>query len=530
MGRIRSLFLLLIVSAVIPTPLYTQWIRQTSGIPGDIVDVAMIDSLTAIAAGSRGAILRTTDAGATWIDLAAPRSALSFWNAVSFWDSLHGILAGDRGEVLMTTNGGATWRGSLAAADVNCLSALCLWPGHALVGTDSGTVCTTVDSGRTWKSEKISTGPIRSLFAYRGPTILGLPVYALTPRTLCSTMIAPLLPWEEKILPAFQGLGSEAFRGEFCNGGGPGFLVGVFGDLWSAPAIARKAMGDTVWTPVALAPGGLGPLFGVSAPSSNVVYSCGWRGTMFKSTDGGNAWTLCTVPTEQNLRAVSFFNERRGFAVGDSGTILFTANGGSTEGNRPPSAFHLVLPVDRDTMPVMRSIRFSWQHAEDPDGNTVQYTVLISSDRGATWESHGPVTDTSLQVQSPAQKPGPYFWFVTATDGELASTSLEVFRFDIVDVTHAPEEIACGSFSLSQNYPNPFNPSTAISYQLSAGSMVTLKVLDVLGREVATLVDGYQSRGYHAVRFDGSGLSTGVYMYRLVAGAFTAHRKMLLIK
>ncbi len=530
MGRIRSLFLLSIVSAIILTPLHAQWVRQTSGIPGDIIDVAMIDSTTAIAAGSRGAILRTTDAGATWINLAAPRSAISFWNAVSFWDSLHGILAGDRGEALMTTDGGATWRGSLVAEGVNCLSALCLWPGHALIGTDSGTVCTTVDSGRTWKSEKISEAPIRSLFAYRGPTILGLPVYALTPKTLCTTMIFPFLPWEENSLPAFQGLGSEAFRGEFCNGGGPGFLVGVFGDLWSAPAIVRRAMGDTVWTPVALVPGGLGPLFGVSAPSSNVIYSCGWRGTMFKSTDGGDSWTLCTVPTEQNLRAVSFFNERRGFAVGDSGTILFTANGGSAGGNMPPSAFHLALPVDRDTMPVMRSIRFSWQRAEDPDGDAVRYTVLISSDRGATWESHGPVTDTSLQVQSPAQNPGLYFWLVTATDGELASTSLEVFRFDIVDITHAPEEIASGSFSLSQNYPNPFNPATAISYQLSAASEVNLKVYDLLGREVASLAEGYRSAGSHTVQFDAAGFPTGVYICRLVAGTFTAHRKMLLMK
>lgn len=86
------------------------------------------------------------------------------------------------------------------------------------------------------------------------------------------------------------------------------------------------------------------------------------------------------------------------------------------------------------------------------------------------------------------------------------------------------------SYSLSQNYPNPFNPSTAISYKLSANSYVTLKVYDVLGREVATLVDEKQNAGTHVVSFNASRLPSGVYFYRLNAGTFTATRKMLMIK
>jgi hypothetical protein len=83
---------------------------------------------------------------------------------------------------------------------------------------------------------------------------------------------------------------------------------------------------------------------------------------------------------------------------------------------------------------------------------------------------------------------------------------------------------------LDQNYPNPFNPSTVISYQLSAVSPVTLSVYDVLGKEVATLVDGVQSAGSHTVRFDGSSLRSGVYFYRIQAGAFSETKKLLLIR
>lgn len=85
-------------------------------------------------------------------------------------------------------------------------------------------------------------------------------------------------------------------------------------------------------------------------------------------------------------------------------------------------------------------------------------------------------------------------------------------------------------YVLNQNYPNPFNPTTAISYKLPAVSFVTLKVYDVLGREVVTLVNAKQSPGTYAVQFDGSKLASGVYFYRIKAGGYTAGKKMLLLK
>jgi hypothetical protein len=91
------------------------------------------------------------------------------------------------------------------------------------------------------------------------------------------------------------------------------------------------------------------------------------------------------------------------------------------------------------------------------------------------------------------------------------------------------------TFSLSQNYPNPFNPSTTIKYQLAAPSHVTLRVYDVLGREVATLVDQRQSVGYYSAKFDGSRFSSGVYFYRISIRSndgrnFVSTKKALLLK
>ena len=86
------------------------------------------------------------------------------------------------------------------------------------------------------------------------------------------------------------------------------------------------------------------------------------------------------------------------------------------------------------------------------------------------------------------------------------------------------------NFELQQNYPNPFNPSTKIKYSLAEQSQVTLKVYNILGKEIATLVNEVKGNGNHEVSFDGSGLASGVYFYTLQAGKITQTRKMILMK
>jgi hypothetical protein len=86
------------------------------------------------------------------------------------------------------------------------------------------------------------------------------------------------------------------------------------------------------------------------------------------------------------------------------------------------------------------------------------------------------------------------------------------------------------AFSLDQNYPNPFNPSTKISWQSPIGSHQTLKVYDVLGNEVTTLVNEEKPAGSYEVNWDASNLSTGVYFYRLQAGSFSETKKMTLLR
>jgi hypothetical protein len=86
------------------------------------------------------------------------------------------------------------------------------------------------------------------------------------------------------------------------------------------------------------------------------------------------------------------------------------------------------------------------------------------------------------------------------------------------------------AFALEQNYPNPFNPTTTIRFAIPRNDHVTLKVYDLLGREVATLVDEVQGSGFKSIEFDASQLASGVYIYRLTAGSFSSSKKLMVVK
>ncbi len=125
------------------------------------------------------------------------------------------------------------------------------------------------------------------------------------------------------------------------------------------------------------------------------------------------------------------------------------------------------------------------------------------------------------------ESPGPMLY--TARRGDLSVTA-EV-EFINENFTVENEEMSLpNTFDLGQNYPNPFNPSTNINFELPESGSVSLKVYNVLGQEVASLVNQRMASGAHTIRFDASRLSSGVYIYRLVSGNQVQTKKMMLIK
>jgi hypothetical protein len=120
-------------------------------------------------------------------------------------------------------------------------------------------------------------------------------------------------------------------------------------------------------------------------------------------------------------------------------------------------------------------------------------------------------------------------WDETDTTGYYSIRALKIDTTTFVTSVVNEESAAPRSLNLYQDYPNPFNPSTLISYQLSVSSVVSIKVYDLLGREIAVLVDGKEDAGEHTVRFYAEKLPTGIYFYRLTADNTTITKKMVVI-
>jgi hypothetical protein len=115
----------------------------------------------------------------------------------------------------------------------------------------------------------------------------------------------------------------------------------------------------------------------------------------------------------------------------------------------------------------------------------------------------------------------------------FAGTDNGVWRRPIAEMVTEVDNRAKKSpdaFLLFQCYPNPFNSSTVISYQLTVNCFVTLKVYDILGKEVATLEDGQKQSGFYQATFDGARFASGIYFYRLETGNFVQTKKLILLK
>lgn len=166
-------------------------------------------------------------------------------------------------------------------------------------------------------------------------------------------------------------------------------------------------------------------------------------------------------------------------------------------------------------------VRFSSQRLAEivPDGNEHEFPLSIS---GAEYPIQFTVTTNSssdlfLQVGDKRRSLQDGTVIIPGPDSRV---SILITRSSLT-----PTE-----FALGQNYPNPFNPSTTIRYELPRDAKVILKVYSMLGEEITTLVNEHQSAGYKSVRFDASGLPSGMYFYQLSTGSFTAVKKFVLVK
>jgi surface protein len=173
---------------------------------------------------------------------------------------------------------------------------------------------------------------------------------------------------------------------------------------------------------------------------------------------------------------------------------------------------------------------FTWNEVE----SSVSYHLQVSTDEGFSsfvFDS-SKVGSTSFTLSEPLNENTTYFWRMKSiSDNELRNSEWsDTLTFTTGVRTSIEDELIPQEYILSQNYPNPFNPSTQIQYALPEATQVTLEVFNSVGQKVMEMVNGQKSAGYHTATFDASGLSSGVYLYKLTTPSFSQTNKMLLIK
>jgi hypothetical protein len=244
---------------------------------------------------------------------------------------------------------------------------------------------------------------------------------------------------------------------------------------------------------------------------------------VFMTTDGGNNWVSFNGGAMLNTYAI------RALIFNSTGTHTLYAGCSSTTGNGVYEYNFSVVPVELVSFSAevySSNVTLSWLTATEinnqgfeiqrKSSSEIEWTNIgfVSGNGNSTEIRYYSFTDNSLPV-------GSYSYRLKQID-----YSGEFTYSDEVDVII----LAVNEFTLKQNYPNPFNPGTRITFSIPNSSFVTLKVYDILGNEVKTLIENELPAGSFDVRFDGSNFPSGVYFYTLTAGDHSKTMKMNLLK
>ncbi len=186
-----------------------------------------------------------------------------------------------------------------------------------------------------------------------------------------------------------------------------------------------------------------------------------------------------------------------------------------------------VLMTPADVGDVVCNPRFVW-HPSD-SAKTYRFQLSATS-TFASISIDSTVSDTTLKVNGLAVSTK-YYWRVNAVNDKGTSEFSTAKTFTTGTVLGVNEtEAIPAEYSLSQNYPNPFNPTTRIDYSLANRGYVSLKIFNLLGKEVADVFSGVREAGRYSATFDGSGLSSGVYFYRMQAAGYVETKRLVLMK
>ncbi len=528
-----------------------------------IVDqMLFLDPLNGYCISRYNNIFKTTDGGETWINYSLPYTGTNY-DGLFFINVDRGFAYDRGGKIYMTTDGASSWtlvRPGPNISGFNHSNSIYdiyfkdINTGWAL--GNAGRVWQTTNGGVNWSKKLEPPANIISTF-FKGETT-GF-ILASTNEFFGSELLFVYNIYKTTNIGVNWVIVKSFYNTEFTDFKGGSsynlFLCGTGGRFY------RSTDNGTSWDSIGFSNNN--NFRSLSFIDDNTGSVCGDSGKILKTSNGGLNWTNIQYPySNVNLRKVQQKTSQNIFVMSNTNFISITTNGGINWNNNS-------LPSD--TMTIVdfnftnNGTGYRTEYAIEPGhfGSTVTW-IEKTTNAGASWVSkaysytnlytnilfgensvngflsYGNVlkkttnggenwSDESLPVQA-LMSTG---CFVNSDRVYLGSyNGTLVTNYPPLSVRNSTTELNPKSFSLSQNYPNPFNPSTVIRYKLSVAGFTTLKVFDLLGKEVATLVNEKQNAGSYVVDFNSTAFNvpSGIYFYTLNAGEFKETRKMVLIK
>jgi len=393
-------------------------------------------------------------------------------NSIYFYDYQTGYACGNSGVVIKSVDSGKTWQ-ALQSPVSQSLNDLFVSDHDCLIAVgDSSTIVITSDGGETWYSETHHLGLDENLYCVsysENQNVFG-GVFGGESQTIfvSGSVYCAIVTY------AYQsGADGHNLLSAHMLTDQIGYAAGV--NSLFQPFFGKTTDSGVSWEFVSFyLNGNEGKATGVDFTDQLTGYVSArvWdgRGAISKTLDNGNNWITTFFPNP--LWGIDFpisGASQVGYCVGDSGTILKTYNAGE-----------------------------NWQTQQSGTSLRLNKVHFIDLDFGFAVGENGTILRTT-------------------TGGGL--------------ITQVKEKSSLVyEFNLEQNYPNPFNPATKIKYQIPELNLITIKVYDVLGNEVATLLNEEKTQGFYTIEFEASKLTSGVYFYQLRAGNFIETKKMLLLK
>ncbi|MCW8803114.1 MAG: YCF48-related protein, partial [Ignavibacteriaceae bacterium] len=467
----------------------------------DLNSIDMSSLTRGVAVGNSGTVLKKNND--SWFS--GITNTLQDLNSVYTFSQTTAIAVGDSGVIIKSTDNYLNWTEKNSGVNVNLNSIQFIDNNVGWIVGDAGTILTSTNAGETW-------APLNS-----GLSEIFNSVYFVNSSTGWvsgdnGTIIKTIdggLNWTQQN----PNLSGKIFKIEFCDISS-GFALAQGG------IILKTDNGGSTWNTIYDDP--YYELYNLSFFNSSRGWSCGQYGYIYRTTNGGYSWQPQFNSPYINLRSVSIIDSNIVFSVGDDGVILLTTNGGQG----PP------VPVELISFTAFSNgdeVVLNWSTSTELNNHIFEiqrrledqefYTIGHVEGYGTTTEHHD-----YLYIDKNVEK-GIYCYRLKQLDyiGSIKySNEIEV---DVSGLLW---------FHLTQNFPNPFNPVTSIQYVVGSQSLVTLKVYDILGNEIATLVNEEKQPGTYEVEFNSSSIkhlpSSGIYFYQLKAGDYIETKKMVLIK